>query len=147
MISDIVALLQGIHMIFSIVWWSVTFLVIFIIRPSNRTGNLSIVLPKIRRIIIFTSTISLTSGLILFVMLFNFEVPNFVYTAKGVLILLFGSLSLIVYYHVLRGTYTSSLTKNIHINIDFIKFLPHVMFGLLTTTMIFMVIASRIVVL
>lgn len=133
-------------MIFSIFWWSITFVVIFVIRPSNRSGELSIMLPKIRRIIIITSTISITTGLISFGILTNFEVQNFANTKKGILILLSGSLSLIVYYHILSGYFRNSLTRNNHINRMFIKFLPYAMFSLLTTTMIFMVIASRIVV-
>jgi high-affinity Fe2+/Pb2+ permease len=134
-------------MVFSLLWWSTTFVVIFIIRPANRTGNLSIVLPKIRRVIIIASTISITSGLILYGMLFNFNIQNFINTTDSFLILISGLLSLIVYYHVLLGTHRSLLNSKSNMlgGIVSTKIIPYLMFGLLSTTMVSMIIASSMV--
>ena len=147
MISEFIALIQGIHMIFSLLWWSTTFVIIFVIRPANRTGILSVILPKIRKIIILASTISIVSGLILFGLLFNLSGQTLVITTKSILILTSGALSLIVYYHILLGTHTrlfnsKSNTRNGRF---LIKGVPYLMFGLLTITMILMVIASSLV--
>jgi len=148
LISELIALIQGIHMISSLLWWSTTFVIIFVIRPANRTGSLAIVLPKIRRVIILSSTISIVSGLILFGWLFNFSIQTLaITTTKSILILIFGPLSLIVYYHILLGTRTRLFNpkSNMHKEMVLVKILPYLMFSLLTTTMISMVIASSIV--
>ena len=134
-------------MIFSLLWWSTTFVVIFAIRPANRTGSLSVVLPEIRKIIILASTISIVSGLILFGLLFNFNGQTLIITTKSILIMTSGPLSLIVYYHILIGTRTrpfisKSNTQNGRL---LAKGVPYLMFGLLTITMILMVIASSMV--
>lgn len=134
-------------MIFSLLWWSATFVVIFVIRPANRTGSLAIVLPKMRKLIILASTISIVSGLILFGLLFNFNIQTLVITTKSILILIFGPLSLIVYYHILHGTRTRLFNpkSNMHKGMVLVKIIPYLMFGLLTTTMISMVIASSMI--
>lgn len=131
-------------MIFSLLWWSTTFVVIFVIRPVNRTGNLSVVLPRIRKIILIASTISIVSGLILFWLLFDFGGHTLVITTKGILILTSGSLSLVVYYHILLGTRTrlSYSKSNMQKGIVLVKGMPYLMFGFLTITMISMVIVS-----
>lgn len=134
-------------MIFSLLWWSATFVVIFVIRPANRTGSLAIVLPKIRKVIILASTISILSGMILFWLLFNFNVQTFAITKNNILILTSGPLSLIVYYHILFGTRARLFNSrsNIHMGMMLVRIIPYLMFGLLTTTMISMVISSSMV--
>ena len=134
-------------MIFSLLWWSATFVVIFVIRPVNRTGNLSTVLPRIRRVIIIASTISITSGLTLFGISFNFNIQNFFATTESIFILMSGLLSLIVYYHVLLGTQGGLLNSksNLFKKIVVVKIIPYLMFGLLSITMVSMIIASNTV--
>lgn len=131
-------------MIFSILWWSITFVVIFIIRPANRIGNLSIVLPKIRKVIIFASTISIISGLIQFGMFFNFDIPGFINSAGSILIMISGFFSLIVYYHILFVTHKSlpSPKPKILAVIVSVEIIPYLMFGLLSVTMVSMIIVS-----
>jgi hypothetical protein len=145
LISEIDGLIQGIHIISSLLWWSATFIVIFIIRPANRTGNLSIVLPKIRKVIIITSTISITSGLIVLGSSFNFSIQNFINTTKGILILISGFFSFIVYCHILLGTHRSLLNPKSKMlgKVVVVKIIPYLMFGLLSTTMVSMLVASR----
>jgi hypothetical protein len=132
-------------MISSLLWWSATFIIIFIIRPSNRTGNLSIVLPKIRKVIIIASTMSITSGLIVLGMSFNFSIQNFINTTKSIFILISGFFSLIVYYHILIGTHRRLLDPKSKMlgRVVVVKIIPYLMFGLLSTTMVSMIVASR----
>jgi hypothetical protein len=134
-------------MISSLLWWSATFIVIFIIRPANRTGNLSAVLPKIRKVIIIASTISIISGLIVLGTSFNFSNQNFINTTKSILILISGFFSLIVYYHILLGTHRCLLNLKSKMlgRVIVVKIIPYLMFGLLSTTMVSMIVASRIV--
>jgi len=144
LISEYSILIQGIHLVTSILWWSVTLIVITIIRPLNKGGNLSIILPQIRRLVIFASTISIVSGFVLFGVNSNFRFEDLVYTTKGNVILLSGSLSLIVYYHVLSGSKPNSMTK-LHKVLKLDKFVPHIMFGYLTAAMVSMILASVII--
>jgi hypothetical protein len=133
-------------MIFSILWWSTTLIVIFIIRPSNKTGNLSSILPKIRRLVIIVSSVSIFSGLMLYGLFSNLDVRSYIYSYPGFVILISGSLSLVVYFHVLNGgQHKFILVKNstgMGMGMGMGRYIPFVMFGLLTITLILMVIVS-----
>ena len=145
MISEYSILIQGIHLITSILWWSITLIVINIIRPLNKGGNLSITLPQIRRLVILASTISIASGIVLFGFNSNFQFEDLVYTTKGNVILFSGYLSLIVYYHVLSGSNPNSMISKLHKVLKLNKFIPSIIFGFLTTAMVSMILASAII--
>src|SRR6476659_9444752 len=55
-----------IHLMSSFLWWSITFVVVLIVRPLNKIGNFFIILPKIQKIFLYVSTVSIVSGFILF---------------------------------------------------------------------------------
>lgn len=120
-------------------------IVIAIIRPLNKGGNLSIMLPQIRRIIIFASTISIASGFVLFGFNSNFQFEGLVYTSNGNVILFSGCLSLIVYLHVLSGSNPNSMVSKFHKVLKLNKFIPSTMFGFLTIAMVSMILASTII--
>jgi hypothetical protein len=120
-------------------------IVITIIRPLNKVGNLSIILPQIRRLVIFASTISIASGFVLFGFNSNFQFEDLVYTTNGNVILFSGFLSLIVYYHVLFGSNHNSMVSKLHKVLKLNKFIPSIMFGFLTTAMVSMILASTII--
>ena len=145
MIGEYSILIQGIHSISSIFWWSVTLIVITIIRPLNRGGNLSIVLPRIRKLVIFASTISIISGFILFGLNSNFQFEDLIHTTRGNIILFSGSLSLVVYYHVLFGSKANSASSKLHKVLKLTKFIPFIMFVFLNATMVLMILASAII--
>lgn len=131
-------------MVFSILWWSTTMIVIFVIRPSNKIGILSPILPKIRKLVIFTSSISIFSGLILYGLLSNLNFQSYFYSSHGFLILVSGSFSLIVYFHILRGSGHKLVSMNNSFEKQIKKFTPFIMFGLLTFTMVLMILTSTI---
>lgn len=145
MIGEYSILIQGFHSISSILWWSVTLIVIFIIRPLNERGNLSIILPRIRKLVIFASTVSIASGFVLFGFNSNFQFENLINTTKGNVILFSGSLSIIVYYHVLYGPKPKSVASKLHKALKLNRFIPYTMFGFLTTAMVSMILASAII--
>ncbi|WP_458746167.1 hypothetical protein [Candidatus Nitrosocosmicus sp. T] len=120
-------------------------IVITIIRPLNKVGNLSIISPPIRRLVIFASTISIASGFVLFGFNSNFQFEDLVYTTNGSVILFSGFLSLIVYYHVLSGSNHNSMVSKLHKVLKLNKFIPSIMFGFLTTAMVSMILASAII--
>src|SRR5919112_3322868 len=92
-----------IHLVSSFLWWSITFVVVAIIRPANRSGVLSVILPKVQKIVIAVSTVSTVSGLILFGINTNYQFYALFLTAWGNVILVAGILSLIVYCNVVSG--------------------------------------------
>ena len=120
-------------------------IVIAIIRPLNKGGALSIILPQIRRLIISASTISIASGIVLFGFNSNFQFEELVYTTNGNVILFSGCLSLIVYYHVLSGSNPNSMVSKLHKVLKLNKFIPSIMFGFLTIAMVSMILASTII--
>lgn len=145
MSGEPIAFMLSVHMVFSILWWSITLIVIFVIRPSNKTGNLSSILPKIRKLVIIASSISIFSGLLLYGLFSNLDITSYVNSYPRFVILISGSLSLIVYFHVLNGGRHKhvSVKNSMGLNIRR-KYVPFVMFGLLTITLILMVIVSTI---
>ncbi len=145
LIGEYSILIQGIHLITSILWWSITLIVIAIIRPLNKGGIISIILPQIRRLVIVASTISIASGFVLFGFNSNFQFEDLVYTTNGNVILFSGILSLIVYYHVLSGANLNSMVSKLHKVLKLNKFIPPIMFGFLTTAMVLMILASEII--
>jgi hypothetical protein len=145
LIGEYSILIQGIHSISSILWWSVTLIVITIIRPLNGRGNLSVILPRISRLVIFASTVSITSGFVLFGLNSNFQLEDFIHTTKGNIILVSGSLSLVVYYHVLSGSKPNSVASKLHKVLKLTKFIPYIMFGFLTVAMVSMILASALI--
>ena len=142
--GELIVLAHSIHMVFSILWWSTTMIVIFVIRPSNKTGILFPILPKIRKLIIFTSSISIFSGLILYGLLSNLNFQSYFYSSHGFNILVSGSFSLIVYFHILRGSRHKLVSMNNSFEKQIKKYTPFIMFGLLTFTMVLMILTSTI---
>lgn len=142
MIGEPIALVLSVHVVFSILWWSTTLIVIFIIRPSNKTGNLSFILPKIRKLVVIASSVSIFSGLVLYGLFSNLDMESYVYSNPGAVILISGSLSLIVYFHVLNGARHQHLAIKNSVGLDIRRYIPLVMFGILTITLILMMIVS-----
>ena len=145
LIGEYSILIQGIHSISSILWWGVTLIIVTIIRPLNRGGNLSIILPRIRKLVIFVSTVSIISGFVLFGLNSNFKFEDLIHTTSGNIILFSGSLSLVVYYHVLFGSKANSVSSKLHKVLKLKKLIPYIMFGFLTATMVLMILASAII--
>jgi len=137
-----IAFVLSVHMVFSILWWSTTLVVIFIIRPSNKTGNLSYILPKIRRLVIIASSVSIFSGLVLYGLFSNLDIGSYVYSYPGFVILISGSLSLVVYFHVLNGGQHKYFAVKNSMGLNIRKYIPFIMFGLLTITLILMLTVS-----
>ena len=132
-------LIQIIHLVFSVLWWSITFFVLFIIRPFNKQGNFSCMLPKVQKVIILISSISFVSGMLLFFVISNFQITKLFLTLSGKMILVGGLLALPVYCYIIFNKLNK--TKRLVIQKTFI---PYVLFIMLTSAMVSMIIASKI---
>ena len=97
-IYELYIFINIIHLMSSFLWWSITFVVVLIVRPLNKTGNLSIILPKIQKIVLYASTVSIVSGFILFGINTDFQYYKLFYTWWGNVVLISGIFSLFVYF-------------------------------------------------
>ena len=58
-------------------------MVVIIIRPLNKTGNLSIILLRIQKVVVYTSTVSIVSGIVFFGINTNYQYYKLFYTTWG----------------------------------------------------------------
>lgn len=143
LIFELNVLVKSIHMVSSILWWSITLFVISIIRPHNKTGTLSIVLPKVHKTVMYVSTISISSGIFFYLFNSNFQFYKLINTLWGNFILLSGLLSLSVYYHILSNG------KKVPLNIKLKRFKrfnyqkPIILFSMLTISLMLMIFTSE----
>jgi hypothetical protein len=125
-------------------WWSFTITGVFIIRPLNKTGNLSIVLPKIQKIVTFVSTISIFSGLVFFGINNNFQYYKLFTTVWGNIILIAGILSLFVYYNVISGGKIQSFVIKSKFPRKLFNLIPLVLFSMITLCLMLMILISKV---
>ena len=131
------------HFLSAVLWWSITFFVIFILSPINKSGSLSILLPQIHKFIIPISTITLISGFLLLIINIRGDFSTIWTSSWGKTILLGGSFSIPVYIIILFRSKTRNIKLQLKRNDKSIKsktILPYILFSLLSIsigTMIF----------
>jgi hypothetical protein len=103
-----------IHFFSSVLLWGITFFVFFILRPVNREGSLSLILPRIHRFILPISTISILSGIALTFININFDPYRLFNTIWGYLLIIGGLFSIPVYLVIL----SQSKAGNIKIQLN-----------------------------
>ena len=133
-----------IHLMSSFLWWSITFVVVVIIRPLNKTGNLSTILPKIQKIVLYDSTVSIVSGFVFFGINTNYQYYKLFNNYWGNLILLSGILSLFVYYNVLSGGKIRSIFIKLKMPLKFYDQTPIILFFMITISLILMILISKV---
>lgn len=133
-----------IHLVSSFLWWSITFVVVAIIRPANRSGVLSVILPKVQKIVIAASTVSIISGFIIFGISTNYQFYSLFLTSWGNMILVSGILSLIVYCNVVSGGKISEMIIKLNKLPILPNHIPIVFFSMITITLTFMILVSKV---
>lgn len=133
-----------IHLISSFLWWSITFIVVVVIRPLNKTGNLSIILPKIQKIVLYASTVSVVSGFIFFGINTDYHYYKLFNTFWGNMILISGVLSLFVYYNIITGGMIRSIFIKLKMPTKFYNQTPIVLFSMITVSLFLMILLSKI---
>lgn len=136
------------HYLSAILWWSITFFVIFILSPINKTGSLSILLPRIHKFIIPISTITLISGFILLMINVEDDFSRILSSIWGKMILLGGIFSLPVYIIILLRSKTRNIKLKLKRNEKSIKtkpILPYMLFSLLSISIGIMILISNLV--
>lgn len=120
------------------------FVVVLIIRPLNKSGSLSIILPKIQKIILYSSIVSITSGLAIFGINTGYQYYKLFYTPWGNLILIAGIFSLFVFYNILSGGKIRSILIKLKMPQKFYNQIPIVLFSMITISLILMILVSKV---
>ena len=119
-------------------------MVVAIIRPANRSGVLSVILPKVQKVVIAVSTVSIISGFVLFGINTNYQFHELFLTTWGNLILVSGILSLIVYGNVVSGGKISAIIIKLSKIPKLANQIPIAFFSMITVALTFMVVISRV---
>ena len=119
-------------------------MVVAIIRPANRSGVLSVILPKVQKIVIAVSTVSIISGFVLFGVNTNYQFYALFLTFWGNMILVSGMLSLIVYCNVVSGGKVGAMIIKLSKLPKLANPIPMVFFSMITITLTFMILISKV---
>jgi hypothetical protein len=135
-----------IHFFSSVLWWGITFFVIFILRPVNREGSYSLILPRIHRFILPISTISISSGIALTFININFDPYGLFNTIWGYLLIVGGLFSIPVYLVILIQSKPGNIKIQLNKKKNFKKkiFPPNLLFILLSITLFIMVFVTKL---
>ena len=119
-------------------------MVIIIIRPFNKTGNLSIILPRIQQVVLFAGTISIISGIVLFGFNTNYQYYKLFNTIWGNIILMAGILALLVYYNVISGGKIRLIFIKLKLPRKFYNQTPIILFSMITISIALMILISEV---
>jgi hypothetical protein len=133
------------HFFSSVLWWGITFFVIFILRPINQKGSFSF-LQRIRLFVLPISTISITSGIALTFININFDSSRLFNSLWSYMVVLGGLFSIPVYLSILFRSKQRNMKlelgkkvtpKNTH-------FHPYLFFAFLSSTLTIMVLVTQL---
>ena len=135
-----------IHFFSSVLWWGITFFVFFILRPLNREGSYSLILPRIHRFILPISTISILSGIALTFININFDPYRLFNTIWGYLVIIGGLFSIPVYLVILSQSKPVNIKIQLNKKKNFNKKIlpPYFLFILLSITIFIMVFVTKV---
>jgi hypothetical protein len=135
-----------IHFFSSVLWWGITFFVFFILRPVNREGSYSLILPRIHRFILPISTISILSGIALTFININFDPYRLFNTIWGYLVIIGGLFSIPVYLVILSQSKSVNIKIQLNKKKNFNKKIlpPYFLFILLSITISIMVFVTKV---
>jgi len=144
-IDNIGFLITYVHIFSSFLWWGLTFFVIFILRPVNKTGVYSPILPRIHKFVIPLSTLSIISGIVLTMIRIDFEMDRLFESLWGYLLIIGGSFSIPVYLIVVirskKRDVKLQLRKKKSFQYD--NYIPYIAFLLLSITISLMIFVTH----
>src|SRR5574339_198056 len=138
-------MISFIHFLSGILWWGITFFVVFILSPVNKRGIFSSLLPRVHRFVIFISTITIISGIFLTLITFNFDFFNLFSSSRGQTILIGGTFSIPVYVTVVFRSRKRNIVLKMNKRqfINNFHFPPYFLFALLSITLGIMIFVSE----
>ena len=138
-------MISFIHFLSGILWWGITFFVVFILSPVNKRGIFSSLLPRVHRFVIIISTITIISGIFLTLITFNFDFFNLFSSSRGQTILIGGTFSIPVYVTVVFQSRKRNIVLKMNKRqfVNNFHFLPYFLFALLSITLGIMIFVSE----
>jgi hypothetical protein len=138
-------MISFIHFLSGILWWGITFFVVFILSPVNKKGIFSSLLPRVHKFVIFISTITIISGIFLILITFNFDFFNLFSSSRGQTILIGGTFSIPVYVTVVFRSRKRNIVLKMNKRqfVNNFHFLPYFLFALLSITLGIMIFISQ----
>ena len=164
--------IRYIHFFSSIMWWGIMFFMFVIIFPANKDSRYSTLFPRVHRFMIIIASVSMASGIMLTLVNTKFSIKTLFGSSWGYTILTGATISIFVYMHILmqnrrsRTTTTAAVSSSLLIPSTSIslrknnkntinnnknsqkrkiskRFIPWLLFILLTITVAVMVYASH----
>jgi hypothetical protein len=135
------------HFFSSVLWWGITFFVIFILGPINKKGLYSSLLIRIHQFILPISTISITSGIALTFINIDFDSNRFFNSLWSYMLIIGGLFSIPVYLVILFRSKKRNIQIQLSKKVNFKKktpFLPYLLFALLSTTITIMIFVTQL---
>jgi uncharacterized membrane protein len=165
-------IIRYVHFFSSIMWWGMMFFMFVIIFPANKDSQYSTLFPRVQRFMMIVASVAMASGVVLTLVNPKFSIETLFGSIWGYTILTGATISIFVYIHILmqnrrnratstRATVSSSLlipstsvSSRKSSKITIIKknsrkrkipkrFIPWLLFILLTITVALMVYASH----
>jgi hypothetical protein len=163
--------IRYIHFFSSIMWWGMMFFMFVIIFPANKDGRYSTLFPRVQRFMKVIASVALASGIVLTLVNTKFSIETLFRSSWGYTILTGATISIFVYVHILMQNSRSKTTtttaaasssllipstssrknskntiihsKNTQKRKISKRFIPWLLFTLLTITVALMVYASH----
>jgi uncharacterized membrane protein len=163
--------IRYIHFFSSIMWWGMMFFMFVIIFPANKDGRYSTLFPRVQRFMKVIASVALASGIVLTLVNTKFSIETLFRSSWGYTILTGATISIFVYVHILMQNSRSKTTtttaaasssllipstssrknskntiihsKNTQKRKISKRFIPWLLFALLTITVALMVYASH----
>ena len=139
-------LLLYLHFFSSVLWWGITFFVIFILRPINKKGGYSFLLLRIHQFVLPISTISIISGIALTFININFNSNIFFNSLWSYMLILGGSFSIPVYLIILFQSTKRNIKLKLgnQVTIKHTHLHPYLLFALLSSTITIMIFVTQL---
>jgi hypothetical protein len=100
-----------IHFFSSIMWWGMMFFMFVIIFPTNKDGRYSTLFPRIQKFMKVIASVAIASGIILTLMNTKFSIETLFGSSWGYTILTGATISIFVYIHILMQNRRSKTTS------------------------------------
>jgi hypothetical protein len=102
--------IRYIHFFSSIMWWGMMFFMFVIIFPANKDGRYSTLFPRVQRFMKVIASVALTSGIVLTLVNTRFSMETLFGSSWGYIILTGATISIFVYIHILMQNRRSKTT-------------------------------------
>ena len=105
-----ILVIRYIHFFSSIMWWGMMFFMFVIIFPANKDSRYSTLFPRVQRFMIIVASVAMASGIVLTLVNTKFSIETIFGSKWGYVILTGSTTSVFVYIHILMQNRKSRRT-------------------------------------